>query len=740
MSKVQSHSGIAKAIFEFGHKASTVIILVDGSASVPQHGFETMVHTVRTIINRLPVGKNSDQCVVALVQYSSNVKVECQLTSDLLQFHNALLSMTQVYATNNEEHALTTCIKMFEESGREGARLIIHLTDGGLKGNWKVESNLAKVQHKITIISIGIGENIDAENIRLFASPGLAYFIKDYDELQEFFQFLDLSPLPSPKIKENFATKTDSREIVVELQDWSLAHDTAYYHVEVRRDDKNEQWQRIVSCQEPTILVKGLQPQTTYLMHVIAEMKSGRTTPPSNEIKFTTLPECPYHQIASDKKQLFKRVQEELQDLKKFKFLPGTSKMGIKKLRVLICGVPGAGKTSLISALASIAAGRFVESGARGESSETLTRVVSVVDSLDPIFLIDSPGINDKNATVYEKHLYYGGLSVGYDESAPDPNLIRPKEKVPIEEQVHCVVLMLSVEQLVNESLLELTKKQYRAILDNRRSALILLSKADKCDPRISLSRPETIHLIYESGLVYHYRKSLATIIGIAVDNVLPVVSYDAPPAELNPWISLLHLDWLKKAVILADSFCNWYFDVNKHLIVAEQKATQPMTVTDKMRIAEILEKEKNEAQVTLDNNIDTGTASNTSNGISCADTTTSNTNTSADTNTVIASTNNIPQEIQIFIQTSKLRAMNAYDTIYFPTTCVTFDMLKRRLCQKYSISDPTKLLVFENEIGNNASMRLSCDEDVQRLVESIKEGRRIFLTLFVEVNSCILL
>jgi hypothetical protein len=59
--------------------------------------------------------------------------------------------MTQVYATNNEEHALTTCIKMFEESGREGARLIIHLTDGGLKGNWKVESNLAKVQHKVQL-------------------------------------------------------------------------------------------------------------------------------------------------------------------------------------------------------------------------------------------------------------------------------------------------------------------------------------------------------------------------------------------------------------------------------------------------------------------------------------------------------------------------------------------------------------------------------------------------------------
>jgi len=102
MSKVQSHSGIAKAIFEFGHKASTVIIvrvifnlliskgltlrlykLVDGSASVPQHGFETMVHTVRTIINRLPVGKKfrSVCCGVGAIQFQCQGRVPVNVRS-----------------------------------------------------------------------------------------------------------------------------------------------------------------------------------------------------------------------------------------------------------------------------------------------------------------------------------------------------------------------------------------------------------------------------------------------------------------------------------------------------------------------------------------------------------------------------------------------------------------------------------------------------------------------------------
>jgi hypothetical protein len=57
--------------------------------------------------------------------------------------------MKQIEGTNNEDRALQTCIRMFQESGREGARLIIHLTDGELKGNWKTASTQAKVQYKV---------------------------------------------------------------------------------------------------------------------------------------------------------------------------------------------------------------------------------------------------------------------------------------------------------------------------------------------------------------------------------------------------------------------------------------------------------------------------------------------------------------------------------------------------------------------------------------------------------------
>jgi predicted ATP-grasp superfamily ATP-dependent carboligase len=82
-------------------------------------------------------------------------------------------------------------------------------------------------------------------------------------------------------------------------------------------------------------------------------MKSGRTTPPSKEITFKTLPLCPYHKIASDKRKLMQEVGNKLKTLKNYEFFQETKKLGIKRLRVLLCGAPGAGSSinQLISQL-----------------------------------------------------------------------------------------------------------------------------------------------------------------------------------------------------------------------------------------------------------------------------------------------------------------------------------------------------------------------------------------------------
>jgi hypothetical protein len=53
------------------------------------------------------------------------------------------------------------------------------------------------------------------------------------------------------------------------------------------------------------------------------------------------------------------------------------------------------------------------------------------------------------------------------------------------------------------------------------------LTKIDKIDPRIKLSQPDSIHLAYESGVVYYYRQTLAKELGVSVDHILPVVCYD---------------------------------------------------------------------------------------------------------------------------------------------------------------------------------------------------------------------
>jgi hypothetical protein len=123
------------------------------------------------------------------------------------------------------------------------------------------------------------------------------------------------------------------------------------------------------------------------------------------------------------------------------------------------------GKTSLMSTIAYIATGRFQERGARGESTETITRVVRGLEEFEPLLLIDTPGMNENNLQTYEKYLYYGGIKIGYDEEKPDPQFLRHKEELSIKEQVHCVVLLVSVEELPSEAILSMIKQQYRVIL-----------------------------------------------------------------------------------------------------------------------------------------------------------------------------------------------------------------------------------------------------------------------------------
>lgn len=75
----------------------------------------------------------------------------------------------------------------------------------------------------------------------------MSFFIKDYDQLQEFFQHLDYAPLPTPVIKDNYVTKIDATMIAVELQNWTMVNDTAKYHVEMRRANTSEVWRRMNS-------------------------------------------------------------------------------------------------------------------------------------------------------------------------------------------------------------------------------------------------------------------------------------------------------------------------------------------------------------------------------------------------------------------------------------------------------------------------------------------------------------
>lgn len=706
-----SPSAFERAFYRFLQEVKVFLFLIDGSGSVPASGFKVMLNVVRMMANRI----DNNVCNLGVFQYSTKVTPSCTPTSNIQQFHKALDEMVQDKQGNEEATALTACTKALKECPLSGKRAIIHVTDGGLMGHWKAASTEVKYKEKIDIMSIGVGEKIDAENIRDFATPGLAFFVKDYAQLQDMFQFLDLAPLPQPKLKPVLEKKIDARQVCLEVDGWPLLSETQFFHVEVY-NRANLQWEHAATSNTPVIEVKkGIQPNKKRMLRVYAELKSGRVSPSSDEVTVVTPNGNPYSNQADN---IETALQHKLQSLQEFVFCNASSLMELTKYMVLLAGAPGAGKTAILTAINTLIAGKYLPIGVMGEAMTTLTRVVTGLEELQSIILVDTPGITPTNLPVYEKYLYYGGLPLGYDERDPDMTAIRKVDQVAIRDQVHCVVLAVSCETLVDANLMEMLKKQYEIILKQGRNCLVLLTKVDKVDTRIQHSQPETLSLVWESGIVLTFRKSLATHLGISLDCIVPVVSYNAP-MKPNPWISLLHLDWIEKALSLSDGFCSTFFAIEK-----AKRIKRDTTSNDDLMNKILFEKLK----------ISGPASSNNSNN---------NTDTPVGTTTYqspVVSPSSSPalskrkefETIEFLIRREEDPA-DDWSSIYLNNNEGLLSTLHTAVCNKYPPRSPSSIakLVEIRKIGNTTiNKRIETDQDVSQLLHSAAQGNTPFLVV----------
>jgi hypothetical protein len=76
---------------------------------------------------------------------------------------------------------------------------------------------------------------------------------------------------------------------------------------------------------------------------------------------------------------------------------------------------------------------------------------------------------------LYEQYLYYGGIPIGYNVENPSPQYLRRKTQVSIAEQVHCVVILVNAEILVDPSTMKMIRRQIEIIQSSKHSSIRFL-------------------------------------------------------------------------------------------------------------------------------------------------------------------------------------------------------------------------------------------------------------------------
>ncbi|KAI7790920.1 interferon-induced protein 44-like [Triplophysa rosa] len=256
------------------------------------------------------------------------------------------------------------------------------------------------------------------------------------------------------------------------------------------------------------------------------------------------------------------RREELVKLIKNYKPLESS----VNRVRILMIGPVGAGKSSFFNSINSIFTGHVTNKAMAGSSSTSLTtqfRTYQVKDGREgkplPFVLCDTMGLEEQSGA----GLDIEDISCILQGLIPDRYMFNPvapyqlKEQkfsrsASLEQKIHCVVYVIDATKI---SLMSSKLEEKLAGIRKKVNSLgvpqiVLMTKVDEACPLVE----EDLQKVYISSYIKTKVQEVSSRLGVPVSCVLPVKNY-SQELELNLSCDVLLLTALQQMLRFADDY-----------------------------------------------------------------------------------------------------------------------------------------------------------------------------------------
>ncbi|XP_062962799.1 interferon-induced protein 44-like [Cynocephalus volans] len=236
----------------------------------------------------------------------------------------------------------------------------------------------------------------------------------------------------------------------------------------------------------------------------------------------------------------------------------------VSKIRILLLGPVGSGKSSFFNSVKSVFQGHVTHQAIVGSDSASITeqyRIYSVKDGKDgkslPFVLCDSMGLDEREGAglcMYDiPHILKGCVPDRYQLSPHKP--ISPKHPTfitspSLKDRIHCVAYILDINSINNLSskMVEKFKRIHKEVLNCGIAYVALLTKVNNYSEVLE----EDFLNMNRSATSQSQVMNVNKMLDIPVSNILMVENY-ASEWELDPVKDVLILSALRQMLRAAD-------------------------------------------------------------------------------------------------------------------------------------------------------------------------------------------
>uniref|UniRef100_A0A9J8B9V7 Interferon induced protein 44f1 n=1 Tax=Cyprinus carpio carpio TaxID=630221 RepID=A0A9J8B9V7_CYPCA len=238
----------------------------------------------------------------------------------------------------------------------------------------------------------------------------------------------------------------------------------------------------------------------------------------------------------------------------------------VSRVRILMIGPVGAGKSSFFNSINSIFMGRITSkamSGSAGTSLTTQFRTYPVKDGREgkplPFVLCDTMGLEEQTGAGLDiediSSILQGHVPDRYKfnpTSVFQPEEQKASRPASLKEKIHCVVYVIDATKisLMSDKLQEKIASVRRKVNSLGIAQIVLMTKVDEACPQVE----ENLQSLYLSSYIKSKVQEVSSRLGVPVSCVLPVKNY-SQELELELNCDVLLLTALQQMLNFADDY-----------------------------------------------------------------------------------------------------------------------------------------------------------------------------------------